>query len=571
MHIAAFARRSFLFAVVAAATVLVTAQSRPFRPVTDATLKNPSPGDWIAWRGTPRSEGYSPLTQINRANVSQLRLAWAWTMEPGVQQATPLAYDGVVYLPNAGGTLQALDGETGDLIWEYRTPVEANTPRSPAVARGLALYDDKLFMSWDAEVIAIDARSGKNVWRTPVADRAKGFRLTAGPVAAHGTIVVGLSNCARFIAEKCAIIGLDASTGKERWRTPTIPGPGEPGDESWGDVEPLYRSGTEMWISGSYDAELNLVYWSTAQAKPWTRFARGTNGDVLYSNTTLALNPDTGKIVWHRQTLPGETHDLDEVFESVLVDVGPRKSLFKMGKIGILWEMDRTTGRIVHATDLGIQNLVVLDPATGAVRYHEDKIPKAGEPVDQCPASTGVKNWPSMAYSPETRAIYIPHMTACSHVTFSNVEKKPGGGGLGAGPTTYSLHPSSQGKLGALTAIDLSGKLLWQHREAAPFATAALATGGGLIFAGTYDRRLYAFDAKTGVVLWQLRAGTSVMGFPISYAVRGRQYVAVPVGTGGPMLEPTRIERLVPGVPRPRAGNSIMVFTLPQESRGLSR
>jgi alcohol dehydrogenase (cytochrome c) len=557
-------RRALIAAAVAAATTLAAAQSRPFRPVTDATLKSPSPSDWIAWRGTPRSEGYSPLSQIARGNVAQLRLVWAWGMEPGVQQTTPLVYDGVMYLPNPGGIVQALDAETGDLLWDYRTPLEPDTARSATITRGLALYGDKIFMTWDVDVIAIDARTGKEAWRTTVADRSKGFRFAAGPVAAHGKVIVGLSNCIRFVEDKCAVIGLDAATGKQLWRTPTVAGPGQPGGESWGDVAPLYRSGTDMWVSGSYDADLNLVYWSTAQAKPWTRFARGTEGAALYSNTTLALDPDTGKIAWYRQTVPGETHDLDDVFESVLVDVGSRKSLFKMGKMGILWEMDRTTGRILHAADLGIQNLVVVDPATGVLRYREEKIPKVGVPVDQCPASTGVKNWPAMAYSPETRAIYIPHMNACANAMFTDVEKKPGGGGMGAGRTTYYLHPSSDGNLGALTAIDLTGKVLWQHRHRAPFATAALATGGSLVFAGTYDRYLFAFDAKTGAVLWQLRAATSVQGFPVSYAVRGRQYVAIPVGTGGPMLAPQRIDGLVPGIPRPQAGNSMMVFALPK-------
>jgi alcohol dehydrogenase (cytochrome c) len=320
-----------------------------------------------------------------------------------------------------------------------------------------------------------------------------------------------------------------------------------------------------MWISGSYDPELNLVYWSTSQAKPWARFARGTDGDALYSNTTFALNPDTGKVVWYRQTIPGESHDLDEVFESVLVDLGSRKSLFKMGKLGILWEIDRTSGQIVHATDMGIQNLVALEPGTGAVRYHDEKIPKPGIPIDQCPASTGVKNWPAMAYSPETRAFYVPHMTACSNVSYSDVEKKPGGGDRGIGRVSYYLHPSSEGKVGALTAIDVTGKILWQHREPGPFASAALTTAGGLVFAGTYDRQLDAFDAKTGAVLWQTRAAASVQGFPISYAVHGRQYIAVPVGTGGAMLAPARLEGLVPGLPRPRPGNSLMVFALPKQ------
>ncbi|MEQ1897227.1 MAG: PQQ-binding-like beta-propeller repeat protein [Vicinamibacterales bacterium] len=556
-------RAALIPAAVALAGVLASSEPRPFRPVTDATLKSPSPNDWIAWRGTSRSDGYSPLTQITRANVAQLQPVWAWTMEPGTQQATPLVYDGVMYLPNPGGILQALDAGTGDLLWEYRAAA-ADTPRSTGVARGLALYADKVFMSWGADVIAVDARTGKEVWRAAAADRDKGFRLAAGPVAAHGTIVVGLSSCGRFIEEKCAIVGFDAATGKERWRTPTIAGAADAGNATWGNVDPLYRSGTEMWISGSYDPDLNLVYWSTAQAKPWTRFARGTDGDALYSNTTLALNPDTGRIVWHRQTLPGETHDLDEVFESVLVDAGGRASLFKMGKMGILWEIDRRTGRILHASDLGFQNLVMVDPATGAVRYREEKLPKPGQPMDLCPGSGGVRNWPSMAYSIQTRTFYVPFMTACATQTFTDVEKRPGGGGLGMGPMQWYLPPRSEETLGGLMAIDASGKVLWQHRTRAPFSTAALATAGGLVFAGTYDRHFFAFDAKTGQVLWQVRAPTSVQGFPISYGVRGRQYIAMPAGTGGSMLEPGRLERLIPDVPRPRAGNTITVFALPR-------
>ena len=558
-------RRVIAVAVIFAATALASAQSRTFKPVTDDVLKSPSPNDWIAWRGTPRSEGYSPLSQITKGNVSQLRLAWAWTMEPGIQQTTPLVYDGVMYLPNPGGILQALDAETGDLLWEYRTPVAEGTPRSPAITRGLALYDDKLFMTWDVDVVAIDARTGKEAWRTTIADRTKGFKMTAGPIAARGKIIAGLANCGRFVEEKCALVALDATTGKQVWRTPTVAVKGEPGDESWGTVDPIFRTGTDMWVSGSYDAELNLVYWSTAQAKPWTRFARGTDGDVLYSNTTLALDPDTGKIAWFRQTIPGETHDLDEVFESVLVDFSARKSLLKIGKMGILWEIDRTTGRILRATDYGQQNILIVDPKTGTVRYREDKIPKADVPIDICPASTGFKNWPAMAYSPETRALYVPHMTACAKASYRDVEKKPGGGGIGAGPTTYYLPASAEGKAGALTAIEVtSGKVLWQRREAGPFTASALTTAGGLVFAGTYDRHLYAFEAKTGAVLWHTRTGSSVQGFPVSYAVRGRQYIAVPVGSGGPFAEPNRIERLVPGIQRPRPGNSIAVFALPK-------
>src|SRR5207253_9288307 len=229
--------------------------------------------------------------------------------------------------------------------------------------------------------------------------------------------------------EKGAITGHDARTGKELWRTPTIAAPGEPGGDSWGDVPLLYRAGADSWITGSYDPALNLVYWSTAQAKPWSRAARGTDGDALYTNTLLALDPESGKIVWHNQLLPGETHDMDEVFENILVDVGQRKSLFKMGKLGILWQLDRTTGAFIHATDLGYQNIVEVSPENGKVIYR--KIPQTGVELEMCPSTAGFKDWRAMAFSPQTNALYIPMALNCEKATFGEVEKVIGKGGVG--------------------------------------------------------------------------------------------------------------------------------------------
>lgn len=554
-----------LGAVAVLSTMPAAQQGRVFTPLTDETLRRPSPDDWLAWRGTTMSQGYSALDQINRGNVKQLQLAWAWAMEPGAQEPAPIVYDGVMYLPSPGGIVQALDGETGDLIWEYRHQY-ADGRRHTEAVRGLSIYDDKVFLNApDARIVALDARTGKVVWNVQVADPAKGFTFGAASIVARGKVISGLNGCSNFVEEKCAVTAHDAKTGRELWRTPTIPKPDDPAGRSWGDVPFLYRVGTGMWITGSYDPELNLVYWSTSQAKPWHRAARGTDGDALYSSSVLALDPDTGKIVWFRQLLPGETNDLDEVFESVLVDVGARKSLFKIGKIGILWEIDRRTGQMLRATDLGYQNVVDVDPASGKVTYRPGRIPKLNEPFDLCPSHAGVRNWPSTAYSPETHGLYVPIQLNCATQTYLDVEKVPGANANAIGRRVDRFHPKAEGFLGELLAISTSGEVLWKKRQRAPFSTAALTTAGGLVFIGDLDRYLRAYDVRSGEVLWQTRAQTSGEGFPLSYAVRGRQYVAIPVGVGAVASGLTTIPAaLAPEIKRPNAGNAIMVFALPR-------
>ena len=539
-------------------------EGREISRVTDEVLANPSPNDWLTWRGTSMSLGYSPLDQINRSNVQHLRVAWGWNLEAGYPEIAPIVHDGVMYIPNPGGIAHAFDAATGDFLWEYRPPArEGSLPPSEAV-RGMAIYDDKVFVNVpDGRLVALNARTGAVVWMTQMVPPDSSFRFATAPVIARGGIVVSaMSSCSRFIDEKCALIAHDAATGNELWRTQTIPRPGEPGADSWGEVPYLYRAGTEMWIPGSYDPELHLIYWSTSQAKPWIRAGRGTDGDALFSNSTLALDPDTGKIVWYRQTLPGETHDLDEVYENVLVDAGPRKSLFKMGKMAILWEIDHRTGRILRATDLGIQNVLDLNPTTGAVQYRPEMIPKLNEPSDFCPGPMGGKNWPSMAYSPQTQALYIPYLNSCVTMTFVPVEKKPGGGGPGLGPVEFRIDERANGNMGALVALNLDGEVLWRRDQHLPYVSATLTTAGHLLFVSDYDRYFYALDVDTGEALWQTRMATTGHGWPLSYAVDGRQYIAIPIGSGSPWVEVFAASFLPPP---PKAGNGIMVFALPEE------
>src|SRR6266436_1050998 len=441
----------------------LAAQVQNFRPVTEPTLRNPAPGDWLNWRRTDNAWGYSPLDQINTRNVGRLQLALSWAMEnTGAQETTPLVYDGVMYLPNPRGVIQALDAATGDLLWEYRPEREKVSEGAGGdgngVQRNIAIYGDKIFGTTnDAHIIALDARSGKLTWDTAVADPKQGYQYTSGPIVVRGKVIAGVTGCSRYKEDVCFISGHDAATGKELWRTSTVARPGEPGGGTWGDLPLAFRAGGDAWIPGSYDPEANLIYWGTAQAKPWARAARGTDGDVLYTNSTLALDPDTGEIKWYYQHLPGETQDMDEVFESILIDSGGRKSLFKMGKLGILWQLDRTTGAFIRATDLGYQNIVDVDPENGKVAYR--KIPQIGVELEMCPSTAGFKDWRAMAYSPQTNALYIPMALNCEKATFGQVEKVLGKGGVGPVRRRDYKHPQSGGNLGEFLAMDIrSGK-----------------------------------------------------------------------------------------------------------------
>ena len=574
---------------------LLDAQVKTFRPVTEAMLRSPAAGDWLNWRRTDNAWGYSPLDQITRQNVQQLQLAWSWSMDDtGSQQATPLVYDGVMYLPNPRGVIQALNAATGDLMWEYRpgeAPARAAAPsgageqseiprlsQRPAAAggdtgrgiqRNLAIFGDKIFGTTnDAHIVALDARTGKLLWDVTVADEKLGYGYTSGPIVVRGKVIAGMTGCSRYKDDVCFISGHDSETGKELWRTSTVARPGEPGGDTWGDLALMFRAGSDAWIPGSYDPAVNLVYWGTAQAKPWARAVRGTDGAALYTNSTLALDPDTGKMKWYYQHIPGETTDMDEVFESILIDVGARQSLFKMGKLGILWQLDRKTGAFIRATDLGYQNIIDVDPHSGKVTYRAGKIPQIGVQLDFCPSTAGFKSWRAMAFSPQTNALYVPMNLNCEVATFGPASRVAGGGGTGPVRRKNTKHPQADGQLGEFLALEITtGKVLWRHRTPSPSNTAALATAGGVVFGGDWDRHMYAYDATSGKILWQTRLPTSAQGFPITYLANGKQYVAMPAGIGGGSWSTLIAPELAPEIRRPNSGNALLVFALPAGSR----
>lgn len=564
-----------LVALLAVATGrYLAAQSPAFEPVTDATLLNPSPNDWLNYRRTLDGWGYSPLDQINTQNVNQLQLVWSWALAPGISQATPLVYKGVMYIPDGGGTgILALNAVTGDLLWDFHKEFEAASKElslldpSRRRTRNIAIFGDRIYWAtYDAHLIALNAQTGAVIWDRTMADFRQGFRVSSGPIVVRGKIVSGMAGCDRFKKDPCFISAYDAQTGQLAWKTSTIARPGEPGGDTWGDVPLIQRAGGDAWIPGSYDPRLNLIYWATSQAKPFTRFQRGTDGAALYTNSVLALDPDSGRIVWHRQLLPGETHDQDEVFENILVDHRGRASLFKMGKLGILWEIDRESGKFMASHDAGYQSLVDVDKA-GTVTYRPDALPKPGVKLSFCPSQGGFKNWHAMAYHPTTQAFYIPMFIHCSELTYfdGGIDRAEGGGGMGRNTGgRMRPHPKSPDSLGELWAVDVTGKQLWRHKTRTPMTSAALTTGGGLVVAGDWDRNLYILDATTGRSLFHMRMPNGVQGFPITYAVNGRQYLTVPVATldaGGRASVPLL---LTPDRKRPPTNtNGVFVFALP--------
>ncbi|MEZ5498618.1 MAG: PQQ-binding-like beta-propeller repeat protein [Steroidobacteraceae bacterium] len=539
-------------------------ETGPLTSVTDDMLRNPPAADWLSWRRTQDGQGFSPLSQVNRNTVGRLRLAWAMTMREGSNQVTPLVHDGIMFLIHPGNVVQAIDAATGSLIWEYAYPHPAESRTLGGPTRNIAIYKDRLIVAtYDAALIAIEARTGRLIWRTQQADYTLGYTHTSGPLIADGVVVSGINGCERFKKEGCFITGHDPETGRELWRTSTIALPGDPNDASWAGVPVPLRGGGDNWITGSYDPDLKLVILGTSQAKPWVAASRGMTpkAAALYTNSTLALDPHTGKIRWYFQHVGGESLDMETGFERVLVDDDGRKLAVTVGKDGILWKLDRRNGRFVDFAEMLPQNIFEpLDKRTGKLKYRADILEaRIGTTVSVCPSLYGGHNWQASAYNPATRALVVPLHQLCAEFTGEAVDMREGGGGYG-GQSTVMPMPGTDGLLGRLTAIDVrSLKPLWSHTQRALFLTGVLNTAGGLSFVGDLDRYFKAFDVDTGEVLWQTRLGAPLHGYPITYSVGEKQFIAVPTGMGVFKLMTARES---PDIYQPQGGNELYVFEL---------
>jgi alcohol dehydrogenase (cytochrome c) len=511
-----------------------------YAPVTKERLVNPEPGNWMLYRRTYDGQGYSPLDKINASNVQTLTPAWA--MSTGViegHEAPPIVNNGVMFIATPQGQVIAANAKTGDLIWRYKRDLPEDLFQLHPTSRGVGLWQDKLYLATtDDHLVALSAKTGKVVWDQKVQEYRKGQYLTLMPLVVDGKVIVGGSGGEFGI--RGYVVAFDAQTGKELWRTFTIPGPGEPGHETW-QGDDWKTGGGSAWMTGNYDPQLNLIYWGVGNAAPWPGDAHP--GDNLYTSGVLALDPDTGKIKAHYQYHQNDSWDWDEVEAPMLIDVerGGKtiKSLVHPARDGYLWVLERQAGAINYVSGVPfVKNNAItgVDPNGKPIVDPAHK-PVLGKKISFCPSLWGGKDWPSAAYSPKTKLVYIPsNENLCGE--FAG-EKKPlieGQLWLGTDPDKLDLTvQSGADHIGELQAWDpATGKKVWSHGfpKSQLFAS-VLATAGDLVFVGgTNDRMFRAFDAKTGNVVWQQKLNSGVVGAPISYEVDGTQYVAVQAGWG---------------------------------------
>lgn len=556
-----------LISIIALAGVpeQLPAQVSNFTPVSDKVLNNPDPADWLRWRRDNTANGYSPLDQVNRSNVKDLRLAWSWVIGAGEQEQEPIVYQGVMYLPHPNGIVQALNASTGEFIWEYRRSLPSGM--GTGTNRNLAIYRDKIFLTTeDAFLVALDATSGKLVWEVKTGDPDDRVNYSAGPIAGDGKIFAG-QTCGTGTTSACSVAAFDADTGKQLWQRESVAGPGDPAEHNatWGRVPHKMRRKASFWLTGSYDPALNLVYWTTASPYPYPEIHKGNTegGDLLYSNSILALDANTGDIKWFFQMQPRDNFDMDHQDNPILADVefdgAMRKAVFVLGKPGIQWAFDRETGQFLWHTQLvSYQNLYkYIHPETGEITINEALIQKKiGDTQTVCPGMRGGKLFQTNAYNPKTNAIYSPVSNECTDYEVVSLDLSNSG-------VDYSkiIHmKDSNDQVGRLAAVSAStGDHLWNYDRRAALGS-VLTTGGELVFVGDLHRYFMALDAVTGKVLWDIPLSAPVTGYPISYAAQGKQYIAVAVGGGSAGTR--HLARLYPELKSTNGSNVLMVFAL---------
>ena len=551
-------------------------------PVTDAMLKDPPASEWLIWRRTYGTTAFSPLKQIDKASVGALRNAWSWSLPLSENEITPLVHDGVMFI-ESGNTVQALDAANGDRLWQYVRPLADDLFNGRGWrVKAMAIYGDKLYApTADGHLVALDVRTGKLVWDAEVYTKTEGDRrgqhegvalhLDGGPIVAKGKVVIGVSLGVENARGGDFIVALNAQTGHEDWRFYTIARPGQPGGDSWNGHPVNERFGGGVWTAGSYDPDLGLVYFGTGNTYDSKtlispRVEKGPWNAGLYTDSTLAIDVDTGKLKWHYQHMNRDVWDLDWVFEQSLITLPvngkPRKLVVTGGKIALFDAVDRATGEYLFSKDVGLQNIVTaVDPKTGVKTTDPAMEPEAGKSKLLCPSSSGARNWPTTAYNPVTKILYIPMIESCANYIYmprSDEETAKGGEDIGR---TSALRPNADGNFGRIEAVNLeTRKVVWTRRQRAPVASSMLATAGGIVFNGSADRRFSAYDEMTGKVLWETRLNASPSSSPITYMVGKKQYVAVVTGGGGAF--DAAGHGLAPEIDAPGGGTTVTVFEL---------
>ncbi len=553
-----------------------------FVPVTDQVIRAAKPEDWLTYRGNYQAWGYSALDQINKGNVKNLQLVWARTMEPGINQATPLIYNGVMYLGNPGDVIQAIDAASGDLMWEYRRPLPPATSLHNALGqrkRSIALYGSQIyFVTWDNFVVSLGARSGELVWQT---DRGGDLYISnsTGPIVANGVVIAG-STC-QYSGQGCYVTGHDVITGRELWRNEMIPRPGQPGDETWAGSPFESRWMTGVWGQLTYDPELDLVYYGSSGVGPASEAQRNMPGATMAgTNTRFAVRPKTGEVVWKHQVLPRDNWDQECTFEMMIINTpvnpgapdmlsvnpdarrGPRKTLTGVPcKTGIAWSFDAANGEFLWAKPTTEQNLVARIDPKGLVTVNENAVLKeVGKTYHVCPTYNGGRDWPSGAYNPKSNVMYMPLTNLCIDTT-ARTDRGPAPQFV-YNTTNVGRFPTGKDKVGRIDAISVeTGKTVWSWETRVSNYSPLLATGGGLLFNGSMDRYLRALDIDSGRLLWQTRLAAQAVGGTVTYAINGRQYIAITAG-GGPIAAVG--VGMTPEADTASGSNAVYVFALPQ-------
>ena len=543
--------------------ILPNSRLDDLRPVSNEMLLNPPADDWLVWRRTHANLGHSPLDQINKGNVSDLRMAWNWALPPGANMMTPLVHDGVLFAYSAGDIVQAIDASSGDLLWSFQRELDSDKPLNSK--KGVAIYQDKIIVpTSDIHLLALEARTGKLVWdhKIDTGDEQDHW-MKAAPMVVNGKAIIGLTG-QLAIAGGNFIVAIDLETGAETWRFYTVARPNEPGGNSWNGMPVMERTGGSVWVPGSYDPELNLVYFGPAPTYDTDALRvpltlPGITTDALYTNSTIALDADTGELVWHFQHVRNDQLDHDWAFErqiiSLPVNGQMRKAVVTGGKEAIFEALDAATGEYLFSIDMDMQNVFSeIDPRNGDKTPYPDAIPEPGQVLQGlsldgiCPKALGARNMQSTSYNPNTGILYIPLQDTC-------IERSTG--------ERWQKYPNSdeEGLWGLVKAVNLETREeVWTRRQVAPPASGHLTTDSGLLFRGTVDRWFQAIDQDSGEVLWQQRLDNSPSSYPITYRVDGKQYVAVATNSGS--YHANGMERIA-GITNPPSGASLWVFALP--------